>query len=249
MFIGSTRINITYPGMERRCRLCNAPDHAAGNCPSRKCLACKVALGNRPAYHLCEAPTQASPPAPEGANLYSCADCPASFPNRRGLRNHLKTHDRANQVEARAAAHPLPVHQAPHHPALPSPSPQDPPHEDHQPGDTADDPVDDDDPMAAHISNLRAIGGAAVDNANWELFCQEMTAITAKLQQMAKLPPPHREPASGEGGRNTGLCIHPKVIPAQQTESDPPHFGRGSIKMCARQGATPPALYGGMAAP
>lgn len=40
VLIGTTRINITYPGMERRCRLCEAPDHAAGNCPKRQCYNC-----------------------------------------------------------------------------------------------------------------------------------------------------------------------------------------------------------------
>lgn len=40
VFFGTTRLNITYPGMERRCRLCDDLDHAAGNCPKRKCYNC-----------------------------------------------------------------------------------------------------------------------------------------------------------------------------------------------------------------
>lgn len=43
VYVGSTRINITYPGMEKRCRLCQAPDHAAGNCPKRQCYNCNKA--------------------------------------------------------------------------------------------------------------------------------------------------------------------------------------------------------------
>lgn len=41
--IGSVRINITYPGMERRCRLCQALDHVAGSCPNRQCYNCNKA--------------------------------------------------------------------------------------------------------------------------------------------------------------------------------------------------------------
>lgn len=38
--VGNARINITYPGIDKRCRLCQSPDHAAGNCPNRKCFNC-----------------------------------------------------------------------------------------------------------------------------------------------------------------------------------------------------------------
>lgn len=49
VLVGSTRINITYPGMERRCRMCQALDHAAGNCPQRKCYNCnKTGANARP---------------------------------------------------------------------------------------------------------------------------------------------------------------------------------------------------------
>lgn len=42
IFIGSTRINITYRGMEKRCRLCQSTEHAAGKCPDRPCFTCKT---------------------------------------------------------------------------------------------------------------------------------------------------------------------------------------------------------------
>lgn len=40
IFIGAVRINITYSGMERRCRNCQSPEHAAGQCPERECFNC-----------------------------------------------------------------------------------------------------------------------------------------------------------------------------------------------------------------
>lgn len=40
IFIGLTRLNITYKGMERKCRLCQSADHAAGKCPERSCYNC-----------------------------------------------------------------------------------------------------------------------------------------------------------------------------------------------------------------
>lgn len=159
------------------------------------CLACKSTLGNRPGYHSCPAPTQASPPASQFADRFHCAICAATFPSRQGLRNHIQAHERADQIEARNTACLLPDRKPPppHHPALPT---QDPAEEDPQ----EDDPVDADYPMAAHITNLRAIGGAAVGVETWDLFCRELTQITTKVQQLAKLPPPpDRDKAPGEG--------------------------------------------------
>lgn len=40
IFIGASRINITYRGMERKCRLCQSAEHAAGKCPERSCFNC-----------------------------------------------------------------------------------------------------------------------------------------------------------------------------------------------------------------
>lgn len=42
VLVGATRINITYPGMEKKCRLCQSPEHAAGNCPNRKIFNCNT---------------------------------------------------------------------------------------------------------------------------------------------------------------------------------------------------------------
>lgn len=152
------------------------------------CITCTIILGLRPTYHACAAPTQASPPAPPSDCRFACASCSASFPNKRGLINHLQAHDRQRLVETRAATHPLPTHQPPpvHQPAPPPPDSQEPPDE----GMDEEEIVEDDALLAAHIANLRAIGRDVAGDENWNNFCQVMRQITADVQTYVKLPPP-----------------------------------------------------------
>lgn len=99
IFVGSVRINVTYRGMERKCRLCQSTEHAAGSCLDRTCFNCSkkghVSLECTEGCKTC------------GATSHTTRNCRENFPDLGSMNQfpELKTRTPKDGKEDNPRAH------------------------------------------------------------------------------------------------------------------------------------------------